>query len=74
MTTKVLSNNIKVRKKLLNFLLNYLLPSNKFIIYLSQNLDMLVSKRQQSLYVKHKNKHMQLEAKSKKINTYMKTA
>lgn len=53
MTNRVLSKHIIIRKKLLNFLLNYFSLTNKFIVYLSQNLDMLVAKRQRVLYMKH---------------------
>lgn len=74
MTTNALKKHIRIRKRLLNFLLNYFSPTNKFIVFLSQNLDMLVTKRQRSLYIKHKNKHTDKYLKSKtnlqKINNY----
>lgn len=74
MTTKALKKHIRIRKRLLNFLLNYFSPTNKFIVSLSQNLDMLVTKRQRALYIKHKRKHIDRYLKSKttlqKLNNY----
>lgn len=48
-----------LKKSLLNFLLGYLSPSNKLVIYLSQDLDKLISKYQKGLYVKYKRKNSQ---------------
>lgn len=45
---------LKFKKALLNFLLSYLSPSNKIIIYLSQDLDKLISKYQKRMYIKYK--------------------
>lgn len=47
-----------LKKSLLNFLLGYLSPSNKIIIYLSQDLDKLISKYQKGLYIKYKRKNL----------------
>lgn len=41
------------KKALLNFLLGYLSPSNKLIIYVSQDLDKLISSYQKSIYKKY---------------------
>lgn len=48
-----------LKKSLLNFLLGYLSPSNKLVIYLSQDLDKLISKYQKGLYTKYKRKNSQ---------------
>lgn len=56
MKTKSLHRKIKRNKFCLNFLLNYLSPSNILIIYLSQNLDKLICKRQKHIYIKYKKK------------------
>lgn len=49
---------IIIKKIILNFLLNYLSPTNKFIVYLSQNLDKLISKSQKNIYIKYTKKHL----------------
>ena len=46
------------KKALLNFLLGYLSPSNTLIIYLSQDLDKLISKYQKGLYTKYRRKNL----------------
>lgn len=46
------------KKALLNFLLGYLSPSNRIIIYLSQDLDKLISKYQKGLYTKYRRKNL----------------
>ena len=56
MKTKSLHRKIKINKFYLNFLLNYLSPSNILIIYLSQNLDKLICKKQKRIYIKYKKK------------------
>lgn len=56
MANNYINNHILIRKRLLNFLLKYLSPTNKFIIFLSQNLDKLVCRRQDLLYLKHRQK------------------
>lgn len=56
MKTKSLHRKIKKNKFYLNFLLNYLSPSNILIIYLSQNLDKLICKKQKRIYIKYKKK------------------
>lgn len=57
MTKKQLTRKIRKRKLLLNFLLKYFKPGNKFIIYLSQNLDKHVSLYQKHLYCKRKKRN-----------------
>lgn len=42
-----LQRKINIRKILLNKLLNHLKPTNKLMIYLSQNLDKLIVEAQQ---------------------------
>lgn len=49
---------IMIKKAILNFLLGYLSPSNKFIIYLSQDLDKLISKSQKNIYRRYIRKHV----------------
>ena len=56
MKTKSLHRKIERNKIYLNFLLNYLSPSNILIIYLSQNLDKLIWKKQKRIYIKYKKK------------------
>ena len=46
------------KKALLNFLLGYLSPSNKMIIYISQDLDKLISSYQKSIYKKYIRKNL----------------
>ncbi|WP_291651299.1 hypothetical protein [Clostridium sp.] len=48
---------IILKKAILNFLLGYLSPSNKLIIYLSQDLDKLISKSQKNIYKRYIRKH-----------------
>lgn len=60
MTKKKITQKINNRKLLLNFLLNYFSPSNRFIIYLSQNLDKHVSTYQSYLYRKSKCKKIKV--------------
>lgn len=67
MTRKTASLKIKRRKVLLNFLLNYLSPSNRLIIMLSQNLDNHVVKYQKYLSYKYK-KSQKLRIKHLKRN------
>lgn len=66
MTKKQLTRKIKQRKLLLNFLLKYFAPSNRYIIYLSQNLDKHVALYQRYLYVKNKKKRKKIQVASKK--------
>ncbi|WP_418222586.1 hypothetical protein [Clostridium isatidis] len=62
-----MSNNFKrkilIRKKLLNFLLVFLSPRNKFILFLSQDLDKLITKSQKKAY----NRYL----KKKSMNLYL---
>ena len=44
------------KKALLNFLLKYLSTNNKLIIYISQDLDNLITKEQKNIYCKYINK------------------
>lgn len=49
-------NKILLRKALLNLLLRYLLPTNSLVVYISQDLDKLISKSQKNIYLcYHKN-------------------
>ena len=64
MKIKSLHRKINRNKFYLNFLLNYLSPSNIFIIYLSQNLDKLICLSQKRMYRKYKKKS------PKRISTY----
>lgn len=64
MKIKSLHRKINRNKFYLNFLLNYLSPSNIFIIYLSQNLDKLICLSQKRMYIKYKKKS------PKRISTY----
>lgn len=54
MTVKRMRKKIKNRKLLLNVLLKFVKPSNKFMVILSQNLDGYVSRYQMRLYKLHK--------------------
>lgn len=45
------NNKIIYRKRLLNFLLKYLSPTNPIIIYLSQDLDKVIVDCQKKIYV-----------------------
>lgn len=54
-----LINKIVRRKKIINFLLLFLTPSNIFMVKLSQNLDKHIAKYQCYLFFQH----------NKKINT-----
>ena len=44
---------IKLKKALLNFLLNYLPLNSKLILYISQDLDTLISQYQKCIYKNH---------------------
>lgn len=57
MTTRALNKHIVIRKLILNFLLNFFSPTTNFIVSLSQNLDLLVARRQRLLYANHRNKN-----------------
>jgi len=61
--TNKFKKKILRRKKLLNFLLVYLSPRNKFVLFLSQDLDKLITKSQRKIY----NKYL----KEKSINLYL---
>ncbi len=54
MTVKRMRKKIKNRKLLLNILLKFIKPSNRFMVMLSQNLDGYVSRYQMRLYKLHK--------------------
>ena len=49
---------ILFKKALLNFLLRYLSPSNKIIIYISQDLDKLISRYQKYIYTRYTRKNL----------------
>lgn len=74
MTNRVLVKQIAIRKRLLNLLLLCLSPGNKFIIYLSQNLDMLVAKKQNLIYTNHKKRVLSSNFKYKQIESFKKIA
>ena len=76
MSCKYLNRNIIIRKKLLNFILNYLSPTNKFIVSVSQNLDTLLTKRQKLLYLKYKNRQSNsiVNSSESKLNLLRKIA
>ena len=61
--TNKFKKKILRRKKLLNFLLVYLSPRNKFVLFLSQDLDKLITKSHRKIY----NKYL----KEKSINLYL---
>lgn len=54
MNTKKIHRKIICRKIVLNFLIKFFEPTNKFIVYLSQDLDKLVFRYQARLYNSHK--------------------
>lgn len=53
MTNRKLKNKIKFRKKLLNFLLLFMKPTNCIMVYLSQDLDNYITLLQNRMYRKH---------------------
>ena len=57
MTNKKLKNKIKNRKKLLNFLLLFMKPTNYLMVCLSQDLDNYITLLQNRMYKKHCNKN-----------------
>lgn len=62
MHRKKISLKIKHRKKLLNFLLRFLSPNNRFMIILSQNLDKYIT-----LYQLYLSKKYYIKKKREKI-------
>lgn len=54
MTIKKLRRKMKFKKTLLNKLLLFINPTNKFIVYLSESLDKDVSKYQRHIYKYYK--------------------
>lgn len=61
-----LQRKINTRKTLLNTLLNYLKPTNKFMVYLSQDLDKLIVEAQR---IKVKNYKASKKEKSNSLIT-----
>ena len=55
---KGLRRKIIVRKILLNFLLKYLSATNKLVVYISQDLDKLISIRQKRLYLRYRKRNI----------------
>ncbi|GAB6167654.1 hypothetical protein JCM1393_01140 [Clostridium carnis] len=55
--TKSHKKQILIKKAILNYLLNYFSPTNRLIIYLSQDLDKIVSKYQKHIYVKYQRRN-----------------
>ena len=49
---------LRMKKALLNFLLNYLSPNNRLVVYISQDLDKLINKYQKMIYVKYIRKNV----------------
>lgn len=56
--TKGLRRKIMTRKILLSFLLKYLSATNKLVVYVSQDLDKLISIRQRRLYLNYKKRNI----------------
>lgn len=56
MNKKSLKNKIILQKITLNLLLKFLSPRNKFVIYISQNLDKHLWRYQKLIYKKYKRK------------------
>lgn len=52
----ILNRKIIIKRAILNFLLKFLLPTNKIVLNLSQSLDKSVSLRQNQLYNTYKTK------------------
>lgn len=50
-------DQILLRKVFLNILLNYLSPTNFLVVYISQDLDKLVSKSQKQIYSRYLNRN-----------------
>ena len=49
---------IRIKRALLNFLLNYLPLNSKLILYISQDLDIIISQYQKCIYRKHLRKNL----------------
>ncbi|MBS5949431.1 MAG: Spo0E family sporulation regulatory protein-aspartic acid phosphatase [Clostridium sp.] len=49
---------IRIKRALLNFLLNYLPLNSKLILYISQDLDTIISQYQKCIYRKHLRKNL----------------
>lgn len=56
--TNELRRKIMTRKILLSFLLKYLSATNKLVVYVSQDLDKLISLRQKRLYLNYKKRNI----------------
>lgn len=56
--TNELRRKIMTRKILLSFLLKYLSATNKLVVYVSQDLDKLISLRQKRLYLNYKKRNV----------------
>ena len=54
---KKYERKLTFKKSLLNFLLRYLSPSNILIIYISQDLDKLITQFQKNHYIKYTRKN-----------------
>lgn len=65
MTVKKLRRKMKFKKTLLNKLLLFINPTNKFIVYLSESLDKDVSKYQKYIYRYYKRRNRRFIRKSK---------
>ncbi|VYT91323.1 Uncharacterised protein [Clostridium tertium] len=49
---------IKIKRALLNFLLNYLPVNNKLILFISKDLDKIISQYQNYIYKNHIRKNI----------------
>lgn len=56
--TNELRRKIITRKILLSFLLKYLSATNKLVVYVSQDLDKLITLRQKRLYLNYKKRNI----------------
>lgn len=76
MTHRELNRKIIIRKLILNFLLNFLSPTRKLIVNLSQDLDNLVVLKQKAIYLRYRKKSSNLysQNKSSKLNKSKKIA
>lgn len=64
---KNFKSRILIRKMLLNVLLKYLSPTNSLIVYISQDLDKLITLSQKNLYLKYLKKIKKIK-RNKKIS------
>ncbi|MDS0525749.1 Spo0E family sporulation regulatory protein-aspartic acid phosphatase [Clostridium sp. SHJSY1] len=53
MNEEILLRQIARRKKIINFLIKYISPTNFLMVIMSKNLDKLISEYQKSLYLSY---------------------